>query len=246
MFVYHRNQLSLLLRWALSEVFGQASCQRFVFNRILLALLSTCPIFWDACSSVGILMSVWVGGLQNPCFWCVVLVHFIRQTFVTQWNKLSYCELIRLFWDGQTTRQYYWRVRIRNLPRCQMFVITNGREELSDRERSNGRKKQREGQWLVLSGRGNRGNKFNLWHRSFTFNSNKSPTWCNNFPFYYPDVSLQLNMFWVFSRPSGAHWLQWKPLVLPLYRGDSRAVFVVGPAGRPDHEHSTTITTIRR
>jgi hypothetical protein len=26
----------------------------------------------------------------------------------------------------------------------------------------------------------------------------------------------------------------------------SRAVFVVGPAGRPDHEHSTTVTTIRR
>ena len=36
---------------------------------------------------------------------------------------------------------------------------------------------------------------------------------------YYPDVCLQLNMF--------------------------RAVFVVGPAGRPDHEHSTTATTIR-
>ena len=33
---------------------------------------------------------------------------------------------------------------------------------------------------------------------------------------------------------------------LPLYRGDSRAVFVVGPAGRPDREHSTTTTTIRR
>ena len=26
--------------------------------------------------------------------------------------------------------------------------------------------------------------------------------------------------------------LQWQPLVLPSYRGDSRAVFVVGPAGR--------------
>ena len=35
-------------------------------------------------------------------------------------------------------------------------------------------------------------------------------------------------------------------LVLPSYRGDSRAVFAVGPAGRPDHEHSTTTTTIRR
>jgi hypothetical protein len=24
---------------------------------------------------------------------------------------------------------------------------------------------------------------------------NKSPTWCNNFSIYYPDVCLQLNMF---------------------------------------------------
>jgi hypothetical protein len=41
-------------------------------------------------------------------------------------------------------------------------------------------------------------------------------------------------MFRAFSRPSsGAQWMQWQPLVLPSYRGDSRAVFVVGPAGRP-------------
>jgi hypothetical protein len=41
-------------------------------------------------------------------------------------------------------------------------------------------------------------------------------------------------MFWAFSRPSsGAQWLQWQPLVLPSYCGDSRPVFVVGPAGRP-------------
>jgi hypothetical protein len=33
---------------------------------------------------------------------------------------------------------------------------------------------------------------------------------------------------------------------LRSYRGDSRAVFVVGPAGRPDHERSTTVTTMRR
>jgi len=53
---------------------------------------------------------------------------------------------------------------------------------------------------------------------------------------YYPDVCLQLNMFRAFSRPSSeAQWLQWQPLVLPSYRGDSRAVFVVGPAGRPEH-----------
>jgi hypothetical protein len=59
-------------------------------------------------------------------------------------------------------------------------------------------------------------------------NSNKSPTWCNNFSVYYPDVCLQLNTFRASSRPSSrAQWLQWQPLVLPSYRGDSRAVFVV-------------------
>jgi hypothetical protein len=55
--------------------------------------------------------------------------------------------------------------------------------------------------------------------------SNQSPTRCNNFPVYYPDVYLQLNMFWAFSCPSsGAQWLQWQPLVLPTYCGDSSAV----------------------
>ena len=39
-------------------------------------------------------------------------------------------------------------------------------------------------------------------------------------------------MIRAFSCPSsGAQWLQWQPLVLPSYRGDIRAVFVVGPAG---------------
>jgi hypothetical protein len=39
-------------------------------------------------------------------------------------------------------------------------------------------------------------------------------------------------MFLAFSRPSsGAQWLQWQPLVLPSYRGDSPAMFMVGPAG---------------
>jgi hypothetical protein len=72
----------------------------------------------------------------------------------------------------------------------------------------------------------------NFWHRSFTFNSNKSPTWYNHFSVYYPDVCLQLNMFRTFSRPSSeAQWRQWQPLVSPSYRGDSRAVFLVGPAG---------------
>jgi len=35
-----------------------------------------------------------------------------------------------------------------------------------------------------------------FWQRS------KSPTGCNNFSVYYPDVCLQLNMFRTFSRPS--------------------------------------------
>ena len=48
----------------------------------------------------------------------------------------------------------------------------------------------------------------------------------------FSDVYLQLNMFRAFYRPSsGAQWLQWQPLVLTSYRGDNRAVFVVGPAG---------------
>jgi len=73
-----------------------------------------------------------------------------------------------------------------------------------------------------------------FWHRSFTFNSSKSTT-C--FSVCYPDIFVQLNMFRAFSHPSsGAQWLQWQPLVLSSYRGESRAVFVVGPAGRPDHD----------
>jgi hypothetical protein len=72
---------------------------------------------------------------------------------------------------------------------------------------------------------------FNLWYRNFTYNSNKSPTWCNSFSVYYPDVCLQLNMFRAFFCPSSeARGLQWQSLVLPSYCGDSRAVFVVGPA----------------
>ena len=70
-----------------------------------------------------------------------------------------------------------------------------------------------------------------FWHRNFTSNSNKSPTWCNSFSVYYPEVRLQLNMLRAFSRPSsGARWLQWQPLVLPSYCGDSCAVFMVGLA----------------
>jgi hypothetical protein len=46
-------------------------------------------------------------------------------------------------------------------------------------------------------------------------------------------------MFRALSRPSsGAQRLQWQPLFLPSYRGDSRAVFVVGP------EKSETATAV--
>ena len=73
---------------------------------------------------------------------------------------------------------------------------------------------------------------------SHLFNSNKSATRWNNFPVYYPEVYLQLNMFRAVSRPSsGAQWLQWQPLVLPSYRGDNRAVFVVGH----DYHHDTKV-----
>ena len=72
--------------------------------------------------------------------------------------------------------------------------------------------------------------KWILWGDINICYSNKSQTRCNNFPVYYPDGCLQLNMFRAFSRPSsGAQWLQWQSLVLPSYRGDNRAVFVVGP-----------------
>jgi hypothetical protein len=53
-------------------------------------------------------------------------------------------------------------------------------------------------------------------------------------------------MFRVFSRPSsGAQCLQWQPLVLPSYRGDSRAVFVVGPAGRLSKKTEIEIIKIK-
>ena len=63
------------------------------------------------------------------------------------------------------------------------------------------------------------------------------PTRCNNFTSLLLDVYVQLNMFRASSRPSsGAQQLQQQPpLVLPLERGGSSAVFVVGPVG-PDHD----------
>jgi len=74
-------------------------------------------------------------------------------------------------------------------------------------------------------------------HRTIQINHQPDAT---IFPVYFPDVYLQLNMFRAFPRPSsGAQLLQWQPLVLPSYRGDIGVVFVVGPTGRPDHEHIT-------
>jgi len=43
---------------------------------------------------------------------------------------------------------------------------------------------------------------YGLQVRTSSYNSNRSPTWFKNFSVYYPDVYLQLNRFWVFSRPS--------------------------------------------
>ena len=71
--------------------------------------------------------------------------------------------------------------------------------------------------------------------------SNKSPTRCNNFPIYFPDVYLQLSMFRAFSRPSsGAQRLQQQPLVLPSYLGDSRAVV----RGRVKPEAATAVVEL--
>ena len=65
-------------------------------------------------------------------------------------------------------------------------------------------------------------------------------------PVYYPDVYLQLNMFRASSRPSsGVQQLQYQPLVLPSYRGDSRAVVRVGPEHEQQHcyHHDTKANT---
>ena len=67
--------------------------------------------------------------------------------------------------------------------------------------------------------------------RASSYNSNKSPTWCNSFSVYYPDVCLQLSMFRAFSRPSkGTQWLQWQPLVLPAQ-----------PRTQHDYHHDTKV-----
>jgi hypothetical protein len=84
-------------------------------------------------------------------------------------------------------------------------------------------------------------------HRSFTINSNKSPTWCNNFSvilmFVYnstcsgcfPAHHQELNDC------SGSLWF-YLPIVVTVVL----CSWSGRPAGRPDHEHSAAITTIWR
>jgi hypothetical protein len=64
-------------------------------------------------------------------------------------------------------------------------------------------------EWVTAPGQGKSSGRittYSLWTGMFrvgiSSNSNKSPTRCNDFPIYYPDVYLQLNMFRAFSRPS--------------------------------------------
>ena len=71
--------------------------------------------------------------------------------------------------------------------------------------------------------------RLTFWHRSFIFNSNKPPTWCNNFSVYYPDVCLQLNMFRVFPAHhqelndcSGSLWFYPRIVVIVVLCGRGR------------------------
>jgi hypothetical protein len=67
-------------------------------------------------------------------------------------------------------------------------------------------------------------------------------------PVYYPDIYLQLNIFRAFpayhqelNDCSGSLWFYLRIAVTVVLCSWSGR-----PAGRPDHEHSTTVTTIRR
>jgi len=75
---------------------------------------------------------------------------------------------------------------------------------------------------------------FTDWHW-ITYFSNKSPTRCNKFPVYYPDIYLQLNTFRVFSHPSSG--AQWCSSSLWFYL---RIVVIAVPcswSGRPRTQH---------
>jgi hypothetical protein len=52
--------------------------------------------------------------------------------------------------------------------------------------------------------------------------SNKSPTRCTNFPVYYPDVYLQLNMLLAFSRPSSGAGRPARPRTQHDYHHDTK------------------------
>jgi hypothetical protein len=99
---------------------------------------------------------------------------------------------------------------------------------------------------IGLSNQGRRdGQALSKCRRCSVYYSNKSPTTCNNFPLYYPDVYLQLNMFRAFSRPSsGAQWLQWQPLILPSYRGDGGAMYMVRSADHDTKVKSEAATAV--
>jgi hypothetical protein len=62
----------------------------------------------------------------------------------------------------------------------------------------------------------------NFWHRSFTFKSNKSLTWCKKFSVYYPDVCLQLNRFRAFSHVVGPGPTTNTARLSPRYEGKTR------------------------
>jgi hypothetical protein len=65
-------------------------------------------------------------------------------------------------------------------------------------------------------------------HPASSYNSNKSPTRYNNFPVYLPNIYLQF---------SGSLWFYLRNVV---------TVMLCLWSDRSDHEHSTTVTTIRR
>jgi hypothetical protein len=78
-----------------------------------------------------------------------------------------------------------------------------------------------------------------FWHPSFTFNSNKSLTWCKIFQFIILTFVYSSTCFGRFSsHHQELNDCSWQPLVLPSYRGVAVLCSWSGrPAGRPDHEH---------
>ena len=78
----------------------------------------------------------------------------------------------------------------------------------------------------------------NFWHRSFIFNSNKSPTWCNSFSVYILTFVYSSTCFGRFPAHrqelndcSGSLWFYFRIVVIVVLCSWSGR-----PAGRPDHE----------